>query len=96
MARVSNNDIPDLSYDWSIDPSEGNIPFSGASVQRFIKSYLGSIAKAAHFDPSGPTMYWFKSENDRNDFIANPQRTELVLDWRELRNGDDEDITHEQ
>jgi hypothetical protein len=46
MAKVSPNNITSLTQDWGNDTSV-NLPFSGAAVQSFIKSYLGAVAKAA-------------------------------------------------
>ena len=56
MAKSSDNPIPHLSTDWEFDPLSGK-KFSGASVQAFIKSYLGAISKAAYFDPNTYTLY---------------------------------------
>ena len=78
MPKISPNNITSLSQDWSNDEQTG-LPFSGAAVQQFIKSYLGSIARATYFDPTSMTLYYFASEEDRQAFIDNPQLTRLVL-----------------
>lgn len=78
MANTSTNSITSLSQDWGYDPLQEK-PFSGAAVQQFIKSYLGAVSKAAYFDPSTNTMYWFASEEDKTAFVADPTLTNLVL-----------------
>lgn len=78
MAKVSSNSIVSLSDDWGLD-STSNLPFSGAAVQSFIKSYLGAVSKAAWFNPANYTMYWFATENDKETYIADPSQTSLVL-----------------
>lgn len=64
MAKVSPNSIISLDQDWGNDVSYNNLPFSGSSVQSFIKGYLSDIAHAAYFDPNTYTMYWFASDAD--------------------------------
>ena len=78
MARYSSQPITSLSQDWSYDPIE-QLPFSGAAVQAFIKSYLGAVAKASYFDSTTNTMYWFASEDDKQAFIQDQTLTNLVL-----------------
>lgn len=78
MANVSPNNITNMNQDWGNDATT-NLPFSGAAVQAFIKSQLGIIPRAAYFDGASATMYWFKSEEDRNEFIGNPQLINLPV-----------------
>lgn len=78
MARHSSQPITSLNQDWNFDPIE-QLPFSGAAVQAFIKSYLGAVAKASYFDSSTNTMYWFASDDDKQSFIQDPTLTNLVL-----------------
>lgn len=78
MANVSTNNITSLDQDWGYDPLQQK-PFSGAAVQQFIKSYLGAVSKAAYFDSTTNTMYWFATEEDKTIFIADPTQTQLVL-----------------
>ena len=42
--KLSYQDIKDLSIDWGCNPEDGDKPFSGESVQKFIKSFLGKIS----------------------------------------------------
>lgn len=78
MAKTSNYPIDNLSIDWSHDPLTG-LKFSGAAVQTFIKKELGKIAKAAYFDASDYTMYWFASEEDKDAFVADTSLRSLIL-----------------
>lgn len=78
MARYSSQPITSLEQDWSFDPIE-QLPFSGAAVQAFIKTYLGAVARASFFDSTTNTMYWFASDSDKSAFINDPSLTNLVL-----------------
>lgn len=78
MARHSSQPITSLNQDWNFDPIE-QLPFSGAAVQAFIKSYLGAVAKASYFDSTTNTMYWFASDDDKQSFIQDQTLTSLVL-----------------
>lgn len=78
MARYSSQLITSIDQDWNFDPIE-QLPFSGAAVQKFIKSYLGAVAKASHFDSNTNTMYWFASESDKEAYIDDPSLNKLVL-----------------
>lgn len=78
MPRTSPNNITSLTQDWGRDDQTG-LPFSGTSVQQFIKSKLGEIAKACHFDSTDATLRWFASEEAYNRYIDNPQDKSEVL-----------------
>ena len=78
MARHSSQPITSLNQNWNYDPIE-QLPFSGAAVQQFIKSYLGSVSKAAYFDSTSNTMYWFASDDDKSAFVGDQTLTNLVL-----------------
>lgn len=78
MAKVSPNNIHDLTQNWGHD-EETNLPFSGEAVQTFIKSFLRNVTKAAWFDTTTATMYFFASEEDRDVFISDPSQTTLPV-----------------
>lgn len=78
MAKTSTNSIQNLDEDWGNDTNV-NLPFDGAAVQAFIKSYLRKVTSAAYFDPTNYTMYFFASEEDRNSFINDPSQTGLPV-----------------
>lgn len=73
MAKKSDNDILNLSQDWGSDPNAGGIPFSGASVQRFIKgqlSALGDKTGDAYFDSATNILYLFQSTDDKLAWLS--------------------------
>ena len=78
MPRTSPNNITSINQDWGYDEQSG-LPFSGTAIQQFIKSNLGEIARACHFDSTDATLRWFKSEEDYNSYIDNPQDKTKVL-----------------
>lgn len=78
MAKSSTNPIPNLNTDWEFDPLNG-MKYSGASVQAFIKQFLGAVSKAAFFDPNDYTLYFFASQDDKQEFEADQSKTGLVL-----------------
>ncbi len=41
--KISYEDIKDLDIDWGSNPNEDGKPFSGESVQKFIKSFLSKV-----------------------------------------------------
>ena len=78
MAKVSPNNIQNLDENWGHDENTG-LPFSGESVQAFIKSYLRKVTGAAWFDTTTATMYFFATEGDRDTFINDPSQTSLLI-----------------
>lgn len=78
MAKLSPNNIHDLTQNWGHD-DETNLPFSGEAVQTFIKSFLRNVTKAAWFDTTTATMFFFASEEDRDVFISDPSQTTLPV-----------------
>lgn len=77
MARASTNPIENLQQDWGLDQNT-QLPFSGQSVQTFIKSYLQRVIGAAWFDPSNYTLYFFENEEDRDAFANDTSLTSLI------------------
>ena len=78
MAKVSPNRIQNLQENWALDENT-NLPFGGEAVQAFIKSYLRNITKAAWFDSSTATMYFFATEEDRDAFISDSSQSSLPV-----------------
>lgn len=75
MADKSYNEIQNLNEDWGLDTRNGN-PYSGQSVQAFIKKYLTmanehneSKVGDAYFDPSENLQYLFNSTEDKLAWI---------------------------
>lgn len=78
MAKVSDNDILDLSQDWSKDPANG-LPFSGRAVQQFIKDTFGTKVGYFYYDTATNRYLVFANEESKNKYLENPLLTELVL-----------------
>ena len=78
MPKVSPNSIHNLQDDWGLDQNTG-LPFGGQAIQTFIKSFLRDVTRAAWFDTTTATMYFFASEDDRDSFISDPSQTSLPV-----------------
>lgn len=76
--RASDNPIPNLNADWALDPTNG-LPYSGSSVQTFIKNNLRQAAGAAWFNQSNFTLYFFRNTDDRDTYIDDQSRTDLIV-----------------
>ena len=78
MAKVSKNDIVNMSQDWGYDSSTG-LPYSGRAVQKFIKEQFGTKMGYFFYDTSGNRYLVFASEESKDEYLANPTKTELIL-----------------
>lgn len=81
MAKISNNTIPNLNEDWGLDSRNG-YPYSGASVQEFIKKYLSlanihESSKGAYLGYKDMSIYLFASQEDKQEWEANGTETWL-------------------
>ena len=83
MARKSDNPVRPQD-DWSLDPRNG-LPYSGGSVQSYIKQTLNSRVGAGLFDPTEMTLYLFKDQNDKQEFDADRTKVSLILESIPLR-----------
>ena len=77
MAKISPNNIQNLDENWGFDQNT-ELPFSGEAVQAFIKSFLRKVTAAAWFDTTTATIYFFATEEDRDIFVGDRSRTDLV------------------
>ena len=78
MAKYSTNTIPSMAVDWSKDPANG-LPYSGQSVQAFIKSQINDKVGAGYFDAQAMALYLFKDDVDKTEFVDDPSKFELVM-----------------
>lgn len=78
MARYSSYPIEKMSDDWGYDTRNG-LPYSGASVQEFIKKCFSEKASTGYFDSSTMTVYLFKDEIDKEEFKDDTTRLDLVV-----------------
>lgn len=77
--KYSTNPIPDMGTDWDgIDPSNGK-EWSGASVQAFIKNQLRSKAGVFYYDASNNRFLVFADDNAKDEYLADPTKTELLI-----------------
>ena len=71
MADINYNDIPNIETDWQ--------GYSGQSVQKFIKEQLNAKMGVFYFDATNNRYLVFASEEKKNEYIADPTLTNLVL-----------------
>ena len=71
MADINYNDIPNIETDWQ--------GYSGQSVQKFIKSQLNSKMGFFYYDATSNRYLVFASEEKKNEYVADPTLTNLVL-----------------
>lgn len=76
--KVSENEILNMSQDWAYDVSNG-LPYSGRSIQKFIKENFESKMGYFHYDTSSNRYLCFADEDSKDQYVANPMMTELVL-----------------
>ena len=76
--KVSENEILNMSQDWAYDMSNG-LPYSGAAVQNFIKKTFGTKMGYFHYDTASNRYLVFADEESKNQYVENPNMTELVL-----------------
>lgn len=73
----SYNSIQSISEDWGLDERLG-VPYSGQSVQNFIKEIVSEKVSAQYFDPITYILYSFKDEETKNTWIETKDSS-LVL-----------------
>ena len=80
MARKSDNPIPQgrMDIDWGRDPQNG-LPYSGQSVQAFIKGEINARAGAGFFDQQKMTLYLFATEDDMLSYQEDPSKINLIV-----------------
>ena len=79
MAKKTWNNPIDKTVDWGGDASTGNLPVSGAMVQKFIKESLDGKAGVFYYDANNNRYLVFADEESKNEFIENPTHTELLI-----------------
>lgn len=78
MAKYTNNEIPNKNTDWSYDPVSG-LPFSGASVQQYIKDQLEGKAGCFHYDSNNNRFLVFADETNRDLYLDDPVENVSLL-----------------
>ena len=78
MAKVSENDILNMSQDWGYDASNG-LPYSGRAVQKFIKERINSKAGVFYNDTTNNRYLVFADEEARDKYLADTSQKELLI-----------------
>lgn len=78
MAKQFSPNAIRPSDDWTID-TRNNLPYSGGAIQNYIKSGINQSAGAAYFNQSNYTLYFFHTVEDRDTYVEDPTRTDLIL-----------------
>ena len=79
MAKQTWNNPIDKNTDWGGDASTGNLPVSGAMVQRFIKETLNGKAGVFYYDSANNRYLVFADNEARDTYLADPTQTSLIL-----------------
>ena len=78
--KYSNNPIPDKYTDWGKDPTFHNYPFSGRSVQEYIKKQFDSKVGYLHPDVSNENYLLFADEDNYNLYMQDPiEHADLLI-----------------
>ncbi len=78
MANTSNNDIRNISEDWSLD-ERVNKPYSGRSVQAFIKRMLNSKGGDFYFDAATNKYLIFADSDSRDLYLSDREEYATLL-----------------
>ena len=79
MAKQTWNNPIDKNTDWGGDASTGNLPVSGAMVQRFIKESLDEKAGVFYYDTANNRYLVFADAQTRDAYLEDPTQTTLIL-----------------
>lgn len=78
--KYSNNPIPDKYTDWGKDPTFHNYPFSGRSVQEYIKKQFDNKVGYLHPDASNENYLLFADEDNYNLYMQDPiEHADLLI-----------------
>ena len=76
--NVSYNPIESIKEDWGLDARNG-FPYSGESVQRFIKESLNGKAGIFYYDTANNRYLVFANEEARDEYLSDPTKTDLII-----------------
>lgn len=78
--KYSPNDIQSINEDWGQDVNDSlKRGFSGAAVQKFIKSQLNSKVGKLYYDAKNTIYLCFASEETCNEYLADNTKTDLII-----------------
>ena len=76
--NVSYNPIGSINEDWGLDERNG-FPYSGESVQEFIKKSLNGKAGIFYYDTANNRYLVFANEQTRDEYLEDTTKTELII-----------------
>ena len=76
--NVSYNSIESINEDWGLDERNG-FPYSGESVQEFIKKSLNGKAGIFYYDTANNRYLVFANEQTRDEYLEDTTKTELII-----------------
>ena len=76
--NVSYNPIESINEDWGLD-ARNVFPYSGESVQKFIKESLNGKAGLFYYDTTNNRYLVFAGEEARDEYLSDPTKTELII-----------------
>lgn len=76
--NVSYNSIRNINEDWSLDERNG-YPYSGQSVQEFIKNVFNSKAGEFYYDGDTVRYLVFANSDDRDLYLSNREEYSTLL-----------------
>lgn len=79
MAKEYYDQEIDKHTDWGGDESTGGIPVRGNRVQDFIKNTLNKKMGYFYYDEGNNRYIVFADEDSKNEYLEDPQKTELIL-----------------
>lgn len=79
MAKEYYDKEIDKHTDWGGDESTGGIPVNGKRVQEFIKNTFSKKMGYFYYDEGNNRYIVFADEQSKNDYLEDPQKTDLIL-----------------
>lgn len=79
MAKEYYDQEIDKHTDWGGDESTEGIPVKGNRVQEFIKNTLNKKMGYFYYDEGNNRYIVFADEDSKNEYLEDPQKTELIL-----------------
>lgn len=78
MSKISENKIPSINADWGKDLENG-LPYSGQSVQEFIKEQLNSKYGYFYYDENNNRYLVFTNEDSKDKYFEDPKTNGNLL-----------------
>ena len=75
VKKYSDNDITSLDDNWGMDPKDGNLPFSGDAVQKFVSNELkGKVGYTSlEMIDEEPYLYMFNSLANYEKWVSDKE-----------------------